>query len=134
MSEWSAQTPRPPHRLWFAILGAPIAWGIQGLMSWIIAEEACLGAQRHAAFLSQTALRWLEIGISSAALVVAIAAVTISTREWRSSPNREMSSAKTMDRSRFLEAVAVLVSFSFALGILWLGLGTFWLPVCERMR
>lgn len=132
MDMWSADTPRPSRRLWFALLGAPVAWGLQGLLGWLISEERCLGAQQHAA--AAEGLRALDMAISAVALSIGIAALLSSIRIWRCYSDSELSSPKTMDRMVFMRAVAIFVSASFTLGILWMSFGSLWLPGCERMR
>lgn len=133
MSMWSADTPRPPRRLWFAIIGAPLAWAAQGAVSWLFVEEACLGAQREPA-ASSVFVRVISAGIFIAALIIGLAAISVSVREWSRSSNRELGSAETMDRKVFLEVVAVFVSIAFTAGIVWMGMGALWLPGCERVR
>jgi hypothetical protein len=134
VSAWSAQTSRPPWQVWFAIFGAPIAWGIQGLLSWLIAEEACLGTAPQSGTHSSSTLYSVEITIFVLALVLGASALVLAIQSWRRLPDRSFHASRTMERSVFMRVVAILVAASFTAGIIWMGLATLWLPMCERIR
>ena len=125
----------PPARLWFAVLGAPVAWGAQGLIGWIVALGAC-GHQGDASppWLSPDGLRGVEILISAVALVIAASALVIGIGAWRQSGNRIGAPVHAPAPYDFLASIAVLGSMVFLLGIVWATLPIFMLSVCEAVR
>ncbi|MFC4313702.1 hypothetical protein ACFPN2_31805 [Steroidobacter flavus] len=119
---------RPARSIWFAILGAPLAWAAQGLIGWFVSARACAGD------LDSGGARVAELVISIVALIVALAGVGIGLRAWRHSADSSIAAIRAEVRQDFLAAVALIVSVSFSLGIVWAALSAFLLPMCERMR
>jgi len=76
-------------RVWFAVFGAPLAWALQGLASWLLRSLACPHAPRDAASpaaaMDGTLLRSLEILVAAGALVAAVAALSVAISIWRHS-------------------------------------------------
>jgi predicted Kef-type K+ transport protein len=123
----------PPASLWFALLGAPTAWGLQLLIGWLIADFAC---QSHGAItkLSNATLRLVIGAVSLVAMAFALGALAIGVRAWRRSHDARLSSVHAFERPDFMAAVALFVSASFTLGILWGAFGPLLLQGCELVR
>lgn len=120
-------------RLWFAILGAPAAWALQGLAGAALGGAGCIG---HAGVAGLTAgeLRALVIGISIVTLLVALAALVAGIAAWRRSADRSLTSMQGRARPDFLAETAMLVGFVFTLAILIALLPAIVLPACEVVR
>jgi hypothetical protein len=120
----------PPRRFWFGLLGAPVAWALQGLSGWFAASLICdapdgwrIGRQAIAG------LRSIEFGIGVTAALIAILALMVSIRAARDSSPIENASSY-----RFLATTAVFGSAIFLLGILWNALPVLMLAPCETVR
>lgn len=129
--------PAPPRaRMWYGILGAPVAFGIQELLCWLISSGACpSGAPADVGgvplFTDTRAILW---GISAAALVVALGALWVGISAWRRSQDPSLLSIRARARPDYMAAAAMLVSAVFTIAILWQSAVVFVLPACERMR
>jgi hypothetical protein len=124
----------PPKRIWFAILGAPVAWAAQGVLGVVVEGLTCTGGIGGRAALSTEAARMLEVGISGVAFLVALGALLVGMAEWRRSPDPGVTSTLARDPRDFLAATALFVSFVFALAILMTAFPMIFLPLCEATR
>jgi hypothetical protein len=124
---------RPPASLWFALLGAPTAWGLQLLIGWLIADFVC---QSHGEItkVSNETLRVVDGAVSLVALAFALIALSIGVRAWRRSHDARLSSVHAFERPDFMAAVTLFVAASFTLGIVWGAFGPLLLRGCELIR
>jgi hypothetical protein len=126
--------PRPALSMWYAILGAPAAWAAQETTGWLLAEWVCRGTGAGGEQGHADLMRWTGLGVSVAALAIALGALAIGVRAWRTSADRRLSAIHGRARPDFLAATALLVSFVFTLAIVLAGLPLIMLPVCEAVR
>lgn len=133
-----AATPLPPTRpgIWYGIFAAPVAFGFQEMLNWLISSGACpsgnpSGIGGIPIFPHTRPILW---GIGAAALVVAAVALWIGIGAWRQSHDPSFLSIRARLRSDYLAAAAMLVSAVFLIAILWQTVGVFVLPECGFVR
>jgi len=106
-------------RLWYTTTAAGIAWIVQGLSGFVIADAACehgiiiwsIGAGGVIAIL---------IAIGVIGLCIAISGGWIGYRTWRDlSRARELIHAEGRGRGEFMALAGVFISTIFAIGIIW---------------
>ena len=133
----AANQPSPVGaRIWYGIFAAPVAFGLQEILDWLVSSGACpSGAPSDVGgiplFTNTRAILW---GIGAGALIAAIAALWIGVTAWRRSHDPSFLSIKAHQRTDYLAAAAMLVSAVFLLAILWQTVALFVLPKCEMMR
>ena len=112
------------RRLWFGLLAAPVAWGIEGLAGWAIGGHVCSG-------LAIGTARGLVGVISLVMLAVGAAGLLAAWRSWQ-----EVASLPHPrgDRVQFMAMGGVLVSVPFLIGIFWFGLNGWLVTGCGSMR
>lgn len=133
-----AATTPPPSRpsIWYGIFAAPVAFGIQEILSWLISSGACPSGNPadiggHPLFTHVRPILW---AIAAAALVAAAVALGIGIGAWRRSQDPSFLSIRARRRSDYLAVAAMLVSAVFLIAILWQTAGVFVLPECEILR
>lgn len=132
----AAQSPPPRASIWYGIFAAPVAFGIQEILSWLVSSGACPSGNPTpiggtALFANTRAILW---GIAAGALVVAAVGLWIGIAAWRQSQDPSFLSIRARRRADYLAAAAMLVSAVFLIAILWQTVGVFVLPACEIMR
>lgn len=123
-------------RIWYGILGAPVAFGIQEVLSWLISSGACPSGSPAdiggvPLFTDTRAILW---GIAAAAFVIALGALWVGISSWRRSEDPSFLSIRARLRPDYMAAAAMLVSAVFTIAILWEAAIIFVLPQCEMMR
>ncbi len=120
----------PPPYLWFAVLGAPVAWAMQSLLGWFAGSVVCnFREEQTSVWFSAAGLRAIEIGVSTLAILVAVGALATGIGAWREFAGRERDSAPY----DFLASVAVFSSAIFLFGIVWAGMPLYMLAPCETL-
>lgn len=133
----AATEPSPVGaRIWYGIFAAPIAFGLQEMLDWLISSGACpSGAPSDVGgvplFTNTRAILW---AIGAAAVIAAAAALWVGITAWRQSHDPSFLSIRAQRRSDYLAAAAMLMSAVFLLAILWQTVAVFALPTCEMMR
>jgi len=133
----AATEPSPVGaRIWYGIFAAPIAFGVQEMLDWLISSGACpSGAPSDVGgvplFTNTRAILW---AIGAAAVIAAAAALWVGITAWRQSHDPSFLSIRAQRRSDYLAAAAMLMSAVFLLAILWQTVAVFALPTCEMMR
>lgn len=133
----AATEPSPVRaRIWYGIFAAPIAFGLQEMLDWLISSGACpSGAPSDVGgvplFTNTRAILW---GIGAAAVLAAVVALAVGISAWRQSHDPSFLSIRAQRRSDYLAAAAMLMSAVFLLAILWQTVAVFALPTCEMMR
>lgn len=134
----SAATQPPPvaARIWYGIFAAPVAFGLQEMLDWLISSGACpSGAPSDVGGVPLfTNTRVILAVIGAAAIIAAAAALWVGVSAWRESHDPSFLSIKAHRRTDYLAAAAMLVSAVFLLAILWQIVAVFALPTCEMMR
>ena len=133
-----AATQYPPTRpsIWYGIFAAPVAFGIQELLNWLISSGACPSGNPAdiggiPLFTGTRAILW---GIGAGALVIAGVALWIGIGAWLRSEDPSFLSIRARLRPDYLAAAAMLVSAVFLIAILWQTVGVFVLPECGLVR
>jgi hypothetical protein len=133
-----AATPHPPTRpgIWYGILAAPAAFGIQEMLDWLISSGACPSGNPAdiggmPLFTHTRGILW---GIGACALVIAAVALWIGIGAWLQSHDPSFLSIRARRRPDYLAAAAMLVSTVFLIAILWQTIGIFVLPECGLVR
>jgi hypothetical protein len=67
-------------RVWFALLGGAVAWTLQLMLAYIIAEFGCLSGLGEKQAGGLTVVAWLLLGLSAAALALAAGAAITAAR------------------------------------------------------
>lgn len=132
----TTQSPPPRARIWYGIFAAPVAFGIQEVLSWLISSGACpsgnpAGISGSPLFTNPRTLLW---GIAAGALVAAVVALWIGISAWRQSQDPSFLSIRAQGRPDYMAAAAMLVSAVFLIAILWQTVGVFVLSDCGIMR
>lgn len=133
-----AATQLPPTRrsIWYGVFAAPVAFGFQEMLNWLISSGACpsgnpSGIGGSPLFPHTRPILW---GIGAAAFVAAAVALWIGIGAWRQSHDPSFLSIRARLRSDYLAAAAMLVSAVFLIAILWQTVGVFVLPECGFVR
>ena len=133
-----AATTSPPTRpsIWYGIFAAPVAFGIQEILNWLISSGACPSGNPAniggiPLFTNTRAILW-AVGLG--ALVAAAVALWIGISAWRESHDPSFLSIRARLRSDYQAAAAMLVSAVFLIAILWQTVGIFVLPQCGYVR
>lgn len=133
-----AATPPPQTRpiIWYGIFAAPVAFGIQELLNWLISSGACPSGNPAdigglPLFTDTRAILW---GIGAGAFVLAAAALWVGIGAWRRSRDPAFLSIRARLRTDYQAAAAMLVSAVFLIAILWQTVGIFVLPPCGIVR
>jgi hypothetical protein len=134
MAATSSRSTRPA--LWYGILAAPAAFGIQEILDWLISSGACPSGNPAdiggtPLFTDARAILW---GIGAGALVIAAVALRIGIGAWRQSQDPSFLSIRARVRTDYQAAAAMLVSGVFLIAILWQTAGVFVLPQCGILR
>jgi hypothetical protein len=112
-------------KTWFPIVGAPAAWGIQGLLLWLAASWGCSVSGP---------VRGIVITVSAVTFAIALAALFAAGSGWRGSGRRQFIPIEGETRPDFTAAVALLVSITFLVAVVATALPIFMLSACEPMR
>ena len=114
--------------LWFAIVAPAAAWVVQEWLGWFFGARTC-------GEMTPLSVRWVVFGISIAMLLVALAAMSLGWRTWRSvSSAAAPTRTDAQDRVEFMALGGFLVSTVFAIAIIWGGLSSAFLFDCGRIR
>jgi hypothetical protein len=132
----ATQSTPPPASIWYGIFAAPVAFGLQEMLSWLISSGACPSGNPadiggNALF---TSTRGALSSIAAVAFVAAAVAFFIGLRAWLKSQDRSFLSIQARWRPDYLAAAAMLLSAVFLIAILWQTVGVFVLPLCEIVR
>lgn len=117
-------TDHGDRRLWFGLLAAPAAWSAEGLFGWYVGGHIC-GA------FSVGAARVLVGTASVAMLALAAGGLLTAWRSWQAISAAPHARA---DRVEFMSFGGVVVSATFAIGIVWFGLNGWLVDGCGGMR
>lgn len=119
--------------LWFGFLGAPIAWSVQTLANTAVASHGCYPQLFPLSSPVTGGMRGILFGISVAAIIAALAALSVSFSTWRRTRsehqeksgedarrhNRSTAALETGEgRTRFMALSGVLTSIVFLIVIL----------------
>lgn len=133
-----AATPSPQTRpsLWYGIFAAPVAFGIQEILNWLISSGACPSGNPADVggvplFTNSRAILW---AIGCGAFVAAALALWIGVSAWLKSRDPSFLSIRARTRPDYQAAAAMLVSAVFLIAILWQTVGIFVLPECGYVR
>jgi len=131
----SARSP-PGLKIWYGILGAPLAFALMEGLGWLVSAATCAGGNPSGYGGSPMITNGKEIlyAVFGAMLLVSLGAFFAGLSEWRHSRDANVTSIRGLLRPDFLAAAAMLVSAAFTLGVLWMCIGLFWLPSCEVVR
>jgi hypothetical protein len=133
----SAAARSPPGiKIWYGILGAPVAFATEELLGWLLSAATCPSGSPlgYGGYPIITNAREILYAVCGAALLVSLGAFYAGVSEWRLSRDRGITSIESRRRPDFLAAAAMLVSAVFTLGVLWMSVPIFWLPQCQVMR
>lgn len=133
-----AATPPPQTRpiIWYGIFAAPVAFGIQEILNWLISSGACPSGNPAdiggmPLLVHTRAILW---GIGAGAFLIAAAALWVGIGAWRRSHDPAFLSIRARLRTDYQAAAAMLVSAVFLIAILWQTVGIFVLPRCGIVR
>jgi hypothetical protein len=134
----TAATQPPPTRasIWYGIFAAPVAFGIQEILNWLISSGACPSGNpaNIGGMPLFTHIRAILWGVGLGALAAAGVALWIGISAWRQSHDPSFLSIRARLRSDYEAAAAMLVSAAFLIAILWQTVGIFVLPECGVVR
>ena len=114
--------------MWFAVLGAPFAWGVEFAAGYWITQTGCSVPGREWS-LDQNL--W-GVVLMVACFAVAIAAGLTALAMFRGTQDSEEDDAPPAGRVHFLAAVGMTVTVLFAFVIVMTGLGIVILPNCHQ--
>ncbi len=114
--------------MWFAVLGAPFAWGIEFAVGYWMTQTGCSVPGREWS-LDQNV--W-GVVLMAAAFCVASAAGLTALAMYRGTREADDDDAPPAGRVRFLAAVGMTVTALFVFIIVMTGLGIVILPDCRQ--
>ncbi len=132
----SAARSPPGLKIWYGILGGPIAFALMEGLGWLVSASTCPGGSSSGYGGSPILSNGKAIlyAVFGAMLIVSVGAFLAGVSEWRRTRDAGITSIQGLMRPDFLAAAAMLVSAAFTLGVLWMCIGLFWLPPCEVVR
>lgn len=104
------------RRLWFGVLGAPVAWTLHELVGASVAGRRCVeeGAMES--------WQWLTIiGVSVLATLTAAAAAWVAYRVYREHSSQKITEAEGWDRIEFMAIAGVIISLALLGNIILMG-------------
>ncbi|MFI4928088.1 MAG: hypothetical protein ACHP7E_10430, partial [Burkholderiales bacterium] len=107
------------RRTWFGIAGGPLAWALHIAGGWYVSGNACLLRSPQWGPLSRGDVWMLEAFVAIVCIAIAAAALGVAVLDWRASANRRITEIQADARPDFLAAVALIVSSSFLLAVLY---------------
>lgn len=114
--------------MWFAVLGAPFAWGVEFAVGYWLSQTGCSVPGREWS-LDQNVL---GVILTVVALAVAVAAGLTSVAMFRGTRDAEEDDAPPAGRVHFMAAVGMTVTTLFVFIIVMTGLGIVILPDCHQ--
>jgi hypothetical protein len=124
-----------PHRLWFGLVTAAVAWFSLGIAEMFITWRACLHNEEFGNASSQPAAMIAAYVVTF--LLIALVAVGgfISYVNWRRlSTQPSILQAEGRGRSEFVALLGVYISITLGVGMVWMGIPLFILRLCARVR
>jgi hypothetical protein len=130
------QPPSTRPSIWYGIFAAPVAFGVQEMLNWLISSGACPSGNPAdiGGIPLFTNIRPVLWTIGAVAFVAAAVALLIGIVAWRQSHDPSLLSIRASHRSDYQAAAAMLVSAVFLVAILWQTIGVFVLPECGVVR
>ncbi len=114
--------------MWFAVLGAPVAWATEFALGYWATESRCsVPGQQWAIDVDA----W-SIVLMSAAFAVAVAAGVTAVAMFRGTGDAEKDDPPPAGRVHFLAMVGMTVTVLFSVVIVMTGLGIVILPDCHQ--
>ena len=114
--------------MWFAVLGAPFAWGVEFALGYWVTQTGCSVPGRGWDVNQDV---WGAV-LMSVCLAVAAAAGLTSVAMFRGTRDSEDDDAPPGGRVHFLAAVGMTVTVLFVFIIIMTGLGILVLPNCHQ--
>lgn len=137
------QQPHPaPHRghvgrwsIWFALLGAPLAWSLQLLVNFSLTAHACFPHDVPLAASGWNHLRATATGVEVLAACVCLAALFVAGQNWRHTHAEKAGNANHLvesgdGRTRFMAMCGVISSGLFLLATAFAALNLTTVPAC----
>ncbi len=127
----------PRSALWFAFLGAPLAWALNLVAGYSVQATVCDTVGENARILGLQSARAIPVLLSILAAIVAAAGVMIAYRSWRETgtgeENPEATVPAAVGRSWFMAFAGLVSSLIFLLAILLIGITEVVLGPCWRV-
>jgi heme/copper-type cytochrome/quinol oxidase subunit 2 len=114
--------------MWFGVLGAPLAWGVEFGVGYWMTQTGCSVPGREWS-LDQNVV---GVVLMAACFVVAAAAGATAVAMFRGTRENEEDDAPPAGRVHFLAAVGMTVTVLFLFIIVMTGLGIVILPDCHQ--
>jgi hypothetical protein len=122
-------------RLWFGTCAGAVAWAVHGLISVMIATQACKDGSGSLGPLDPSGVRLLLGMLTFVLLLVAAAGAITSYRNWKLlAEDRNLTLDEGLGREDFMSIIGVFVGIVFFIGILWAGLPSLLIHVCVNAR
>ncbi len=131
-----------PHRhrvsrwaVWFGLLGAPLAWGLQELVNVSLAGYACYPHDVPLAMPLWTNLKAVSLWVEAAAFIICIAALIVAVVSWRRTRDEKPGDAHQLlgsgdGRTRFMAMAGMMTSTLFLIGTALAALNLVGIPPC----
>lgn len=124
-----------PRRLWFGLSASAAAWAALGFIDIVIEWKACTHYDDFGLPVAHPMARILYVIISVTLFATALAAGSISYRNWRVLSHRsDLLGAEGVERREFMALLGIFVSITLGMGILWLTLPPLIFELCGRAR
>jgi hypothetical protein len=76
-------------RLWFGLLGGPVAWTAHLMFAYVIGEFGCLSPAGKATFAGLTVVTWLVLALTAVTFLLAVGAAWVAHRCGRHFPGAD---------------------------------------------
>ncbi|MGZ5622073.1 MAG: hypothetical protein ACXWFG_14535, partial [Methylobacter sp.] len=125
-----------PTSLWFGILGAPLAWMSLELVFYVLTTAIC-DADAPSTIVAHTDAVWRSLlPINLLAALVALFAAGVAVYNWRKVRHEMSGSAHHLlevgeGRTRFLAMFGLLTSIGFLVGLIFMAVTLFLVPLCR---
>lgn len=127
-------TRLPATRLWFGLLGASVAWILQGFLEVVISWQGCREGGVSLNMHGDFPVQWVVAGVTVVLFAVSVAAGYVSYRNWRTLSSKRLVEAQGRGREEYMGLCGIFVSVIFAGSIFWSGLPLFLTDLCGRIR
>jgi len=122
-------------RLWFQVAASAGAWFGLGVADMLITWRACVHEEQFGGASAHPGARILYFAITGILFGVSLLAGGMSYRSWRKlSSVTALLSAEGRERKEFMSLAGLFISFTLGVGIVWLCLPLFIIPMCMRAR
>lgn len=135
MRSTTDRTVRNSLGLWFAMVGAPLAWAVHFMLVWAITEMGCRIGGGRSQISGVSAIHALTLLSSVIALVVIGLSGISAYSWWRRTRQQKLGASDEVytpiERTQFMGLLGMMFSILFAVVVIYMAVPVFVLPLCD---